>query len=113
MRDNESERDLNNETCSLRLDDNVREPVRDLKSEVCSARPDTRDMEPVRVLKNELCSPLLMTMPREPDRFFAKLLTSEPVIDSEPDSVLESESCLERLEDEPSDALRALPIPFA
>ena len=67
---------------------------------------------PVRVLKSEVCSPLLEARLKEPVRLLAKLLISDPVTNIEPVNVLNNVSCLVKLADRPSSAVRVLPMPL-
>ena len=72
-----------------------------------------RDSDPVRALKNDDSLPRVATEPIELAMASAKLLISE--LDRETEAVrdLIREMCSPRLDAEPSEALKALPMPLA
>lgn len=77
-----------------------------------SARLDARVREPVSVLKIEECSTRAEEILIEPDRFLAKALISEVVMESEPVRVLRSETWWVSVEDEPKVATKYSAAPF-
>jgi hypothetical protein len=87
--------DLKRETCLERLEPKASEPVRERNSEFFSAILETEDIEPANERKRESCLAKLVAEPNDPA----------------PD--LNNEFFSARLDDGLSEAIRALPIPFA
>ena len=95
LRDIALAKDLIRETCLERLEPKASEPVRERNSEFFSAILETEDIEPANERKRESC--------------LAKLV-AEP---NDPATDLNNEFFWARLDDGPSEATRALPIPLA
>ena len=86
------------------------DPVSVLDSETCSPMTIVGVNEPTTVLKNDDCFENTETRPKEPERVLGNDLVSEPVKETEPVRVLNSETRSTRLDAKPSDALRVLPM---
>lgn len=100
----EPTKDLKNDECSVRAEDNARELERLCANPLDSESP--REIEPVNVLKSESWYRSVEIRPREPDSPRGNPLTSEPARDSELASDLKIEVCSVIAEDEPSELAR-------
>ena len=78
--------------CSARLEVEDSEPVTVLKSDMCSVTLAAAFSVPVSVLKIEEWSASTDDNVSDAERFFGKPLISEPPMDREPVSVLNSEA---------------------
>ena len=91
-RENETVSVLNRAACSTALEDTVSDPVSALEREEWLTRLEDMISEPVKALKIEECSTRTEDKPTEPDRLLARLLISEPTMESEPVNALNSEA---------------------
>jgi hypothetical protein len=132
MEPNELVKILNSELFSVKLEIVENEALRDLAKTRPSAKPEVNVRELDRVLKNEvdlevaqfklsdpdniLTHPIFsvkpVPVPNELVKVLGKFFISELVRDNEPDTVLNSEVCLVKLEATPSELANNLPMPL-